>query len=205
MESNILTWISIIALILFMGLACVIWMEWERYQIRKAVVGKVLCEFITEIGTSYEELHPIIGNFVVVPKKDSEGKVIKGETVKYFIGKEATNNVKYPSQGPLTFLAAVVKKAIFYEGHTEPAVKRGNKQIGTPALIANTMDEGFTALALAASKQIQELEDKLTQVINPMVLYVLIGISVAASGVAVYFVYQMYSSLEVIKAGIGVQ
>ena len=198
-------WLSVILLIACLAITVWVWMETMRKKYRSAAVNAALCEFLTKTGVSREILLPVVNGEVVAPV-DSAKK--KGKQMKYVLSKDSVYNARYPSQGILAKLGTIVPKAIWIEGNAEPITNRTNIPIISSELLLARDDEKFSGLAVEASSQLRDIEDKLSSFVDPVKLFIVLGCAIAVSGAAVYLTYLLRQDFailqEAVKAGLGI-
>jgi len=74
-----------------------------------------------------------------------------------------------------------------------------------PAVVSGWLDEKITRVIAKFGNTLAMFADKLSKIINPMYVYIGLGLAVILSGVAVFFAYQANSKIDVLMKGFGVQ
>lgn len=210
-------WVTIVVMMLLLGIGLVF--QVLRWKNNDAVRGRILIEMLTKHGNSQEFLAPITSGKVRVPRPDGKGHV------EYYTTKLGTWDTKYPTGSP-GLIQAPVKKCILKEDELEPSYQRSSvngsltaEQLDeishaivmllsspkiTPAILANWEDEKFTQLAVTYSKQKEELINKMASMINPTIVYILLGVAVAGIAVCGFLEFQNYTAMEAMRAALGV-
>lgn len=174
------------------------WLFYLRAHYAKAVIGKVLCEFITSEGNNYFKLLPVTdGKIVVKPKGKKPGRM-------YVIADIATYQTDYPSVPRfLSMISTKVKKTIVDEDSWEPLTNRRGMLLLSPVRLYNMMNERFSQVGLEQAKEEFEGTRRTRSAkFDNWLLYLLVGgilLGVICIG---WFVV---SNFDTIKAALGIQ
>jgi len=154
-------WIIYVIVVLILALFFLGWAWWQRSRYNKMVEGNMLCEFWPETGMRYKRLLPVEINGLEV--KSPQGH----QCPRYFFNKEATYIARYPDDPflNLKFLQVDVPIVSWPENNPEPInpYRKPGELVATSALIDSLRDNDFAAFAMAASKEIQELQQELAK------------------------------------------
>ena len=112
----------------------------------------------------------------------------------------------YPG-GLFSFLSVDIRAIGVNEWDVEPMAKKANVKVEYPNLLYNLEHEKVTALVVSVFDELAEVKEKLQQAltrnINPMVVYVLIGLSTVASGFAAFVAMGLQDKLAEITDRFG--
>jgi len=191
LETKLLQFFVILmALFVVMG-----WFIFQKIRNQKAVVGKVLCEFITEEGNSFTRLLPEDENgLITLPAKGDAPER------KYAVSRLSTFTSDYPA-GKWSFVQAKVRKALLDMNSFEPLSNRSHELVLNPVRLANIVNQAYSSVGVEQSEKEQGHAPK-GKAGGNTVLYIILGvIGVAVIGLAI-FVFTKWGS---ISAALGVK
>ena len=191
------TWLINVTYICIILVVLCGWLFYLRAHYAKAVVGKVLGEFITPEGNGYSKLLPVAEGMITMPPKGKK----KGKS--YAVADIATYQVDYPSVPRLlSIISTKVKKAVFDEESWEPLTNRKGRLLLSPVRLYNLHNEKFSQTGMEQSREEFEGTRKKSSGtnINWTLIAIIVGIIVAC--VAAFLMIQ---NLDVIKTGMGIQ
>lgn len=163
-----------------------------RTKFQKQAQNHVLCEFITEEGTSYKKLLEVKDGFVHL--KGNEKKKIPDKN--YPTAGNASYLTDYPEGIWVPkFLKTPVKKMLFDEASWEPIYNRGDPLLN-PAKLYNIRSEKFTEMGAKHALLESEKALKKAGALNPTIVYILIGLVLAAVGGLGWFLITRLSEIE---------
>lgn len=186
------------------------WAWWQRTKYNrmvstspKAPFGKIMAEFWPETGMRYKQL-------LAVEANGQEIKAPRGhQCPRYFFNKNATWITKFP-EAPflnLKFLQVDVPIVSWAENNPEPINPHEHEPIATASMIDSYRDDDFAAFAMAASKEIQELERELAKAlsnnINKRYVYLLLVVAAGAAAIAAFIAFQTLDLLSYIQSAWG--
>lgn len=211
--------------LLFIG-----WGIFERYKWQKLKdEGAVVCEIHLKNGNTVFKVGKR-GKVVpegqeVIVKSSSSPNIFKGILSKsdikinertYYMNEDCKRNIDMPSNSLLGPLVRVTMPLVHYdEGNSHPVIYRG--QHGIPSgITSNLRNDQTTEIMARESLEDKKRDDMLRKVINPMTVYVMLGVTVLVAGIAMYFAYKtntdmtdmqktMVNQLNAIKTGMGIQ
>ena len=191
-------WLIYIIIALVLIIFFLAWAWFQRMRYNKAVEGKMLCEFWPETGMRYKELLPVEVNGIEV--KSPKGH----QCPRYFFDKNSTYTARFPDDPflSLKFLQVDVPINSWPENNPEPInpYRDPIKPIATSALIDSLRDNDFAAFAMAANKQIQELEEALAKAlinsVQKKTLYIGAGVISIIALIAVILSYLNYGAIS---------
>ena len=172
------------------------WLFYLRAHYAKAVIGKVLCEFITKEGNSYSKLLPSEEGIIdVKPKGKRKGR-------SFVVADIATYLIDYPSAPRfLSMIQTKVKKAVFDEDSWEPLTNRRGKLLLSPMRLYSVRNERFSQLGVEQAREETEARRMALGGRNTL-LYILIGAVILAIVIGGYFIVQNF---DAIKGGLGIE
>ena len=126
------------------------------------------------------------------------------------INELSTLTVPYPGRGGLVprFLQKSIRLVLVSEDDWEPITNRsvGRKQVGSPYLLHNLLMEKVTAAVITVNKETMDalagIGRRLTNLPNPRALYIGLGLLGVGLAVAIYLIFQMVESIEVIESAL---
>lgn len=198
-------WVWYIIVVFASTFCLMAWAWWQRSVHRKMTAGHILCEFWPEHGKRYRELLPIEVNGIEV-------KAPRGhQCPRYFFDKESTYTCDWPETA-MWILKPILQVQVpivsWMENNPEPIHPYSGAQVATAALIDSLRDDDFAAFAMAASKEIAELERQLAtalaNVISKKGFYIMLGIAIAISLAAAIASYLGYGEISDLKAKWGI-
>ena len=127
----------------------------RKYQ--KLAIHHVQCRMITDEGTGYSVLKPVVKGFVEF-EPDKKAKR-KGRL--YPVADIATHLVDYPEGWCPSFIKTKIKEAVYFESDYEPISNRGANPIHNPDLLYNIRNERFTDVGVAHAQAEAEMQEKL--------------------------------------------
>jgi len=175
-----------------------------RSKYQKQAVDHVLCEFITEEGTSHSDLLPVVHGFVTIKANEKKKKPAKD----YPVAGDASYLTEYPEGIFIPrFLKTPVRKMLFDEASWEPIFNRGDPLL-SPAKLHNIRTERFTEMGARHALEEADKIQKKAGALNPTIVYVMLGMVVAAvGGIGYYTIIQiqdMQESLNKLMQALGV-
>lgn len=189
---------GLIALVFFFA-----FITWMRTRYQRAIKGHLVSEFWTQAGTKYIKLIPIEPN----------GFEIKGpqehDCPRYFFEKKSIYTTNYPAAPMfnLSMLQVAAPSVAWPENCPEPINPYSHELVTSSSFLAHLRDEEFMAFAMAASKEIEELQKKLaialSRQMNPVILYTLLTVAIVGAVMAAYMSYQSKGILDAIRQGFG--
>jgi hypothetical protein len=193
---------AVILLVVFAG--------YERYKWQKVQQNGILCEFTTDTGQVLRKvgtLGPKTKGGTLVIIKDRAGMVVytkdgtqqKDETI-YVINTDSTYHAQVPESSLFKALVQVtVPKAYYKMGDPKPQKSKSSQGVDTARIISDLWNEKCSAIVAAESMKNNERDKMLKKVINPMVVYVGIGIIGLICVISMYFAYKTSSDMSNIK------
>jgi hypothetical protein len=142
--------------LIFIGM---IWAWWQRSKYSKATKDHILAEFWPEHGKRYKQLLPIEVNGIEI-------KAPRGhQCPRYFFDKESTFTSDYPDALPIPVFKSILQVQVpivsWMENNPEPIHPYSEVAVVSSDLIDSLRDNDFMAFAMAAVKEIEELEKAL--------------------------------------------
>jgi len=163
-----------------------------RSKFQKQAQDHVLCEFITEEGTSHKELLEVVDGFVHL--KGNEKKKKKGKD--YPTGGNATYLTDYPEGIWVPkFLKTPMKKMLFDEMSWEPVFNRGDRLL-SPEILHSIRTEKFTEMGARHALEEAAMDKKRAGGLNPTLLYVMLGLVAAAVGGVGYLTFSRLLEMQ---------
>jgi len=180
-----------------------IWMFHLRSKYQKQSIDNVQCKYITEQGTSYKKLLPVIKGFVQLHPKNAP----KGKRGKSFpVSDIATYQIEYPEGWIPRWLKTTIKEAIYREDTWEPIYNRGNPLLD-PEMLYNVINERFTEVGLSHSQSEAELTKRVRERLNPSTMYIILAcIGLASVGTLILMLMkfnEIIPMLEKMAQGLG--
>ena len=178
-----------------------IWAWWQRSKYSKATKGHILAEFWPEHGKRYKQLLPIEVNGIEV-------KAPRGhQCPRYFFDKDSTFTSDYPDALPIPIFKSILQVQVpivsWMENNPEPIHPYTEVAIVSSDLIDSLRDNDFMALAMAAIKEIEELEKALAHAlantINKRWFYILLAGAMLLSLVGAIIGFLGYSEVKSLK------
>lgn len=175
-----------------------------RSKFQKQARNHVLCEFITQEGTSHKDLLEVVDGLVHL--KGNKKKNKKGRD--YPTGGNATYLTDYPEGIWVpAFLKTPVRKMIFDEMSWEPVFNRGDPLL-SPANLHSIRTEKYTEMGARHSMEEAQLEKKKAGILNTTLLYMMLGGILAAVGAVGYIAFsrfqEMMEMLDKLSKALGV-
>jgi len=169
------------------------------------VEDNLMCEFWPETGKRYKKLLPVEVNGIEV--KSPKGH----QCPRYFFNKEATYNTKFPDAPflNLKFLQVDVPIVSWPENNPEPInpYKRPDQDVVTSALIDSLRDNDFMAFAMAANKEIQDLQAELAKALmnaaNKRTIYIVMAVVALLAFAAAVLGYMNHGAIGSLQSGWG--
>lgn len=195
-------WVWYIIFVFVLVFVTMIWAIWQRSRYNKMTKGHILAEFWPEHGKRYKQLLPIEVNGIEI-------KAPRGhQCPRYFYNKDSTFSYDYPDDIPIpflkTFLQVQVPIVSWLENNPEPIHPYTEVTVVTSDLIDSLRDNDFMAFAMAAVKEIEELEkalaNALANTINKKAFYICVIGAIIASLVACILGYLDYKAIGDLKA-----
>jgi len=178
-----------------------IWAWWQRSKYSKATKDHILAEFWPEHGKRYKQLLPIEVNGIEV-------KAPRGhQCPRYFFDKDSTFTSDYPDALPIPIFKSILQVQVpivsWMENNPEPIHPYTEVAIVSSDLIDSLRDNDFMALAMAAIKEIEELEKALAHAlantINKRWFYILLAGAMLLSLVGAIIGFLGYSEVKSLK------
>jgi len=205
------------AALLIIGFAAYERLKWQKVQ-----QSGIICEFTTDtaqvikkigkLGSPQPEGTPIIiENRKGMTIFNKNGELELDNTI-YLIDKNSTYNANVPENSWFKAITQVtVPKAYFKIGDPKPKVFRGSG-IETAAILSGMMNERATKIHARESIKADKRDEMLKKVINPMIVYIGLGVVAIACVIGIYFSYKasadisdLSSKIEVIRKAVGGQ
>lgn len=183
-----ITWLS--AAVFLMGF--VIYLR-HRFQVQ--AIKNILVEYITPSGHGYTQLVPEQGGSITVPpaQKGGKGRVFP-------LAETSTYQIAFPENYPRLFQTKIKKIAVRTDT-LEPISNLTGIPTMEPEMFYDLMDEQAMSVAIAASRDIKELSERLEKQPKPSTLYIWLAIiTVITLGCGFY----MYNNLTGIQEGIDI-
>ena len=152
-------------------------------QNKRAVKGHTYCEFLNKGGNSYALLLSESNGIIEAPKEHS----VPGG--RYYVHPKRLYDSVYPPNAIVKFFQVPCKKAYFAEGNPDPIDPFEKEPLVTALLLHNAINEKFSQLMLESANELYDkLEDIIKMIkINPMIIYIGLGLAILAAGVAAYY------------------
>ena len=175
-------------------LVILIWMFRLRSKYQRQAIDNVQFKAITEHGTSYKKLLPVVNGFVKLP-----GNKKRGTKDKMFpVAEVATYQIEYPEGFIPRFLRTTIREVIYREDTWEPIYNRGNPLLD-PAMLNNVINQKFSEVGLAHSQSEAEAEKKLKEKLKPSTVYFLLyGIGVILIALGIFVVINLPAIKEIL-------
>lgn len=158
--------------------------------------GQIVCEFWPESGRRYYKLLPVEANGMEV--KSPKGH----KCPRYFFNKSAMHTTQWPMDQLFKTLGVAVDAPIvsWPENSPEPIVPSHIPPIATSTMLGSIGDDDFLAFAMAANKEIEELQRALAKALASSVskgTFIAVGIALAVlTAGGIYLAYMSYSVLQ---------
>ncbi len=175
--------------------------KWQR-----EADNNVQIRIIPKSGKAYTVLGTITGSQVIVEKDEKRrrpGKV-------YPIDDIATYEANYPPNFPVSFMRTNIKEMLVYGWNWEPVSNRSDDPLMSPDSTYNVEHERFTSMFVMASQLMADYEERLqkalTRSVNPMVVYVLLGMACVGVGYLILMLQPVLpdlQGLDELKKGFG--
>jgi hypothetical protein len=196
-----MSWLPTVAFIVVFAIGYFVYMQFKRASNAKKVIGHLVCDFTTDIGTSYLKLLPIIGRVA------HDKKQIGSETVEfdYMVDEIACYETNYP-EGKNRLEQVNARKAYYQENNPEPRIKRNATTLMSSRVINALRNEKATEVAMQTSKDLKTDQDFIKKnMISPMFVYIMLFVIILGIGAAIAITYQQGQSINLLKAAIGVK
>lgn len=172
---------------------------WLLISYRRAASGKIWAEFWPESGLRYRRLLPVEDN-------GFEVKAPTGHSCpRYFFNRETKGSARYP-ENPflgLKLLQTTIPIVTWAENNPEPITSETHAVIATSSLINSLRDDDFAAFAMAASKEIQDLERELAKALanqlDKRIVYGGLALAILAAAVGAVICFQVLPIAEHIE------
>lgn len=194
-------WVWYIIFIFVLMFITMVWSLWQRSRYAKATKDHLLAEFWPEHGKRYKQLLPIEVNGIEI-------KAPRGhQCPRYFFDKESTYTTDYPDSIPLPFLKSVLQVQVpivsWMENNPEPMHPYTEIAVVSSDLIDSLRDNDFMAFAMAAVKEIEELEkalaSALANTISKKWFYILLAGAMMLSLVGAIMGFLDYKEIKSLK------
>jgi hypothetical protein len=196
---------------------------YERYKWQKIQVNGILCEFTTDTGFVIKKIGKlgspqpsgtpiIIENRKGMSRFNKNGELCLDDTT-YIIDKDSTYNALVPENSWFKSITQVtIPKAYFKIGDPNPQMFKGKAGVDTSAVITQMMNEKATKIHARESMRADKRDEMLKKVINPLIIYVGLGVIAIVCCVSAYFSYKTGSDMsdiankvEIIRKAVGGQ
>ena len=202
--------ITLIVILLVVGvilsLALVIYMQ---QSFKKAVVGKILCTFITKAAQSYDVLLPVTGSCVTPPESAITSSAVK--KLGYYKLPEKPATVSYPLWGWPTSFRSEVRRAFYVEGDPNP-IEPPDRQLSKKGkeMLEEKKEDGTIPVTSVALRRLikaesaqhligaagREFSKEGSSSIKPAYLWLSLGGIVVLVIVAAVIAYMTYADLH---------
>lgn len=167
-------------------------------NIKEAVEGKVYVTMLKKSGNRVDELYPVDGDSVDVPKPDgSKGSIVLGEG--------ATSNMLYPTGGwwPPKFMRATVRSIVVAEDNGEPYHPFREEPLVSDEQINRMKTQGTLRAMLHGAEQ--QFGGRVAAMLGlrPWVVYVGLAVIAVLSLVGLILGYMSWSGTEKVVDGFG--
>jgi hypothetical protein len=199
-----LMWLIFAAGMLIFFCAIILWAFWKRGRYKKEVEGKHKAIFLPEGASPYVKIVNVLDSGV-------ELEAPKGHHCpRYFFSKETSWNTQYPENPPLgmKFVTIEIGTTWYGEDNPEPLSPYQHRPIATASMIFASIDRAFALAIGEMEQQIEEYKKKYLEAmatrLNPVLIYIMIGICVLLSGISLYFGYNHDKILKQIGEILGI-
>ena len=214
-QMDILTTILTLAII---AIGFFAWVEIERRRNIQHTHGKVLVQIWTQSAKIHKYLVPFDGAILkcnyekgAIPKELRDVDEKGDDLVVYTANAGSMAQILYPHEkGFGVNYSCNVPTVAFMEGDPDPITER-SKRVGrfaTSLMIGERLDEQFGIVAGAFAADNARLREDVNKAyagrINPIYVYVALGVAVVLMAISLYFNYQFGDDISDIKAGIGI-
>lgn len=170
----VLILVLVVVLILFAS-GYIFWVQWRN---KKALAGKKIATILTPSGERHDKLLEVEGNQL--------WDKINGKSFPYMIRPDKSYDVWWPL-GKSKLLQVLAKSFLYAEGNPEPIDPFERPPVMTAEVLGNLQDINFSRAMVGRTEEIVEgIQGKFKL---PTLMYVLIGIAVAASLAAVLMAF----------------
>lgn len=204
MNQNLLLLLIFVGFFIVFLCGVIVFMFWKRGQYLKEIQGKHKAIFLPEGSAPYSMVVPVLSSGVEI-------EAPKGHHCpRYFFNKETSWNTKYPENPPLGISAMCVQIGTTWYGedNPEPLSPYQHRPIATASMIFASIDRAFALAVGEMETQIEEYKKKYLEAmatkINPMIIYLMLGLCIVLSGVSLYFGYNHDKILKAIADIFGI-
>ena len=194
--------------ILYLFAILVLMIVYYQWRWASTCKNKVLVLVVHSDGSSHTVLVDKQGASVTLTNPKT------GSDKLWPINKLATIDVLYPGVGFVPeFLQKQIRMTIVDEDDWEPLINRSpnREMIASPAVLGNLMHEKVTEAVITVNKEmldsISGLMKRLNKLVNPLVVYIGLGLCLIISLVTLYTVMpitEQFGNIELIKIALGI-
>ena len=167
--------------------------------------GYILAEFWTEAGPRIRRLRPIqVNGWEIKSPEDLNHK-----TPRYFFNKSAMGRGKYPPEPSFPFFKSLVQADVpivsWYENNPEPIDPKRAGRMLTGEVLNDLQDVDFLGFLSAVDEEYRKMQIALAKALaskmNPILVYVMLGIAITGAGTAATFAIMAYKEISKLAGG----
>jgi hypothetical protein len=197
----------------YLGAVLVIMTIYSQWKWAKICVENVMVLVTKMNGDGDFILTPQTGGTVSIRNRNN------GSISVWPINELSTSSVPYPGLGFIPkFLQKKIRLIVVNEANWEPVTNRGDDIIASPQFLGNLIHEKITGVIMTINKEVLDqlgvVMKKLSDMLNPTIVYIMLGLLIVLAGVNIYLVMpsaenlgelgQVLREIQLIKQSLGI-